>query len=481
MDKMSPESETALDYAGPDTPDAAGASHRSLEGMHGSVTVPHSSAGFWRQYRAFAGPALLVSVGYMDPGNWATDLAGGAQYKYNLMWVVALSSFMAIFLQVCSARLGIVTGKDLAQACRDYYPKWTRIPNWLGTEIAIMACDLAEVLGCAVAIHLLFPHITLFWAVIITAADVLLLLSLQSRGMRVIEAFILVLVVTIGTCYFIELFVLPTIKPSFGEIGGAIVRPGFTNPRTHLFDIGMVYVAIGIVGATVMPHNLYLHSALVQTRAFQKDDASVRRAIQLNTVDSVVALSIAFLVNASIMVLAAITFYGRDHVMTSTGQVVDLAQEGHDWIQLAYLTLEPLLGVASASVLFAVALLASGLSSTVTGTLAGQVVMEGFMHWRIRPWLRRAVTRLLAIIPAVVVIGIRGENAVNDLLTLSQVVLGLQLPLAMIPLLHFTSSKRRMGKFTNGKLLLAVGWTSCVLITSLDLYLLAGMLFGSSH
>jgi manganese transport protein len=456
----------------------ADAGPNSLDGLHRTVEVPLASAGFWRQYRAFAGPALLVSVGYMDPGNWATDLAGGAQYKYNLMWVVALSSFMAIFLQVCSARLGVVTGKDLAQACRDYYPKWTRIPNWLGTEVAIMACDLAEVLGSAVAIHLLFPSIPLFWAVLITAADVLLLLSLQSKGMRVIEAFILVLVLTIGTCYFLELFVLPHVKPSFGEIGGAIVRPGFTNPNTHLFDMGMVYVAIGIVGATVMPHNLYLHSALVQTRAFQKDDASVKRAIQLNTVDSVVALSIAFLVNASIMVLAAITFYGRSHVTTSTGQVVDLAQEGHDWIQLAYLTLEPLLGTAAASILFAVALLASGQSSTVTGTLAGQVVMEGFMHWRVRPWLRRTITRLLAIIPAVVVIGIRGENAVNDLLTLSQVILGMQLPLAMIPLLHFTSSKRRMGQFANGKVLLTIGWTSCVLITSLDLYLLYGMLFG---
>jgi manganese transport protein len=444
-------------------------SHPSLEGLHSSIEVPHSKAGFWRQYRAFAGPALLVSVGYMDPGNWATDLAGGAQYKYNLMWVVALSSFMAIFLQICSARLGVVTGKDLAQACRDYYPGWTRIPNWLGTELAIMACDLAEVLGSAVAIHLLFPSIPLFWAVIITALDVILLLSLQSKGMRFIEAFILVLVLTIGGCYFTELFILPHTTPNFGEIGGAIARPVFTNPRTGQFDHGMVFVAIGIVGATVMPHNLYLHSALVQTRAFQKDDASIRRAIQLNTIDSVVALSIAFLVNGSILVLAAITFYGHDTVTTSAGQVVDLTKEGHDWIQLAYLTLDPLLGVKVASILFAVALLASGQSSTVTGTLAGQVVMEGFMHWRVRPWVRRLITRGLAIIPAVVVIGIRGENAVNDLLTLSQVILGLQLPLAMIPLLHFTSSRRRMGKFKNGWVLLTIGWTSCALITSLDI------------
>jgi manganese transport protein len=482
MNEMSSEPRK-LEYATPQAPAAvptppADAGHRSLEEMHRTIPVPGHAAGFWRQYRAFAGPALLVSVGYMDPGNWATDLAGGAQYKYNLMWVVALSSFMAIFLQVCSARLGIVTGKDLAQACRDYYPRWTRVPNWLGTELAIMACDLAEVLGSAVAIHLLFPSIPLIWAVIITALDVLLLLSLQSRGMRFIEAFILVLVVTIGTCYFIELFVLPQTKPDFAQIGGAVVRPGFRHPATGLFDMGMVYVAIGIVGATVMPHNLYLHSALVQTRAFQTDQASVRRAIQLNTVDSTVALSIAFLVNASIMVLAAITFYGKGDVTLTNGQTVNLAQEGHDWIQLAYLTLEPLLGTAAASILFAVALLASGQSSTVTGTLAGQVVMEGFMHWRIRPWLRRMITRLLAIVPAVIVIGIRGQNAVNDLLTLSQVVLGLQLPLAMIPLLHFTSSRKRMGPFANGRVLLTVGWTSCVLITALDLYLLGSMLFG---
>src|SRR3954463_1557758 len=238
---------------------------RSLDDMHSSVAVPLPDASFWRQYRAFAGPALLVSVGYMDPGNWATDLQGGAKYKYGLMWVVALSSAMAIFLQICSARLGIVTGKDLAQACRDFYPSWTRIPNWLGTELAIMACDLAEVLGSAVAIHLLFPSIPLMLAVLITALDVLLLLSLQSFGMRIIEAFILALVVTIGACYFIEIFVLPQTRPDFGEMGHALMTPGFRHA-------GMIYVAIGIIGATVMPHNLYLHSALVQTRAFQSDE-----------------------------------------------------------------------------------------------------------------------------------------------------------------------------------------------------------------
>src|SRR6476620_7818239 len=233
----------------------------SLDGMHGTVAVPPANASFWRQYKAFAGPALLVSVGYMDPGNWATDLEGGASYKYGLLWVVALSSLMAIVLQVCSARLGIVTGKDLAQAGRDFYPAWTRVPNWLGTEIAIMACDLAEVLGSAVAIHLLFPGIPLIWAVVITAADVLLLLSLQSFGMRIIEAFILVLVLTIAFCYFTEIFIIPETRPDFGEMGHAPITPGFRHA-------GMIYVAIGIIGATVMPHNLYLHSALVQTRAF---------------------------------------------------------------------------------------------------------------------------------------------------------------------------------------------------------------------
>ena len=458
---MSSQGENTL----PPLVEAAGG-HKSLENLHGSVAVPASGASFWRQYRAFAGPALLVSVGYMDPGNWATDLEGGARYKYGLLWVVALSSLMAIFLQVCSARLGIVTGKDLAQACRDFYPAWTRWPNWLGTELAIMACDLAEVLGSAVAIHLLFPSVPLLWAVVITALDVLLLLSLQSFGMRIIEAFILVLVITIGACYFIEIFILPQTRPDFMEMGHALIRPGFR-------ESGMIYVAIGIIGATVMPHNLYLHSALVQTRAFQSDEKSIRKAIQLNTVDSVIALSIAFLVNASIMVLAAITFFGHASVTLAGGQVVKF---GEDWIQEAYHTLAPLLGTTAASILFAVALLASGQSSTVTGTLAGQVVMEGFMHWRVRPWIRRMITRLLAIVPAVLVIGVKGDQSVNDLLTLSQVVLGIQLPLAMFPLLHFTSSKARMGRWRNGVFLLIAGWTSCILITALDVYGLGGML-----
>lgn len=439
--------------------------HPSLEGMHETVAVPKAEAGFWRQYWAFAGPALLVSVGYMDPGNWATDLEGGARFRYGLLWVVALSSMMAIVLQICSARLGVVAGKDLAQACRDFYPKWTRVPNWISSEVAIAACDLAEVLGSAVAINLLFG-IPLMWAVIITAFDVLLLLSLQSFGMRLIEAFILVLVMTIAGCYFIEIFILPQTKPSFSEMGRALMSPGFGME-------GMVYVAIGIIGATVMPHNLYLHGALVQTRRFQKDERSIRRAIQFNSIDSVVSLSIAFMVNASIMVLAAITFYGKSSVTLPGGEVVTF---GNDWIQEAYLTLAPLLGTAAASVLFAVALLASGQSSTVTGTLAGQVVMEGFMHWRMRPWVRRIITRMVAIVPAIVVIAVKGDQSVTELLTLSQVILGIQLPLAMFPLLHFTSSKKRMGKFANGWFLLGAGWGSCLLITALDVYGLGSML-----
>jgi manganese transport protein len=435
--------------------------HRSLEGVHSSVHVPHPESGFWPQWRAFVGPAILISVGYMDPGNWGTDLQAGAQFKYGLLWVVGLSSLMAVFMQVISARLGVVTGKDLAQCCRDWYPAWTRWPNWLLSEVAIGACDLAEVLGSAVALNLLF-HIPLFWAVIITGLDVLFLLALQGFGMRTIEAVVVLLVATIAVCYFIEIFVLPETQPSFLEMGRALVTP-------HLRQAGMLYVAIGIIGATVMPHNLYLHSALVQSRRFQKDTSSIRSAIRFNTIDSVVALTVAFCVNAAILVLAATVFFGKQSVVVPGSQLVHFSPES-DWIRVAYLTLAPLLGTAAASTLFAVALLAAGQSSTITGTLAGQVVMEGFMHWRIRPWLRRLITRTLAILPAVFIIGFRGEGSVTDLLTLSQVVLALQLPFAMFPLLHFTSSKTRMGEWKNGWALLIAGWASAILITLMDVY-----------
>src|SRR6266705_3905380 len=435
--------------------------HVSLEGVHSSVEVPHHQAGFWEQWRAFVGPAILVSVGYMDPGNWGTDLQGGARFKYGLLWVVAAASLMAIFLQVISARLGVVTGKDLAQCCRDWYPKWTRWPNWLLSEVAIGACDLAEVLGSAVALNLMF-HIPLLWAVIITGLDVLLLLTLQRFGMRTIEAVVVLLIATIAVCYWLEIFVLPQTHPNFLEMGRGLITPNFRHA-------GMIYVAIGIIGATVMPHNLYLHSALVQSRKLQKDEGSIRSAIRFNTIDSGTALTVAFLVNAAILVLAATVFYGRTSVSVAGGGVVSFGANS-DWIRIAYLTLAPLLGTTLASTLFVIALLASGQSSTITGTLAGQVVMEGFMHWRIQPWVRRLITRLLAILPAVFIIGLRGEGSVTDLLTLSQVVLALQLPFAMFPLLHFTSSRKRMGEWKNGWALLIGGWGSAILITAMDIY-----------
>jgi len=451
---------------------AAPSGNVSLEGIHGTVEVPNPKAGFWKKWRAFVGPAILISVGYMDPGNWGTDLQAGAQFKYGLLWVVGLASLMAIFMQVISSRLGVVTGKDLAQCCRDWYPRWTRWPNWLFCEVAIGACDLAEVLGSAVALNLLF-HIPLLWAVIITGLDVLLLLALQRFGMRTIEAVVLLLVATIGVCYFLELFVLPATQPNFLEMGRALATPG-------LRQAGMVYVAIGIIGATVMPHNLYLHSALVQSRRLQKDEASIRSAIRFNTIDSVAALTVAFFVNAAIMVLAAIVFYGKTSATMADGAVVTFSPDS-DWIRIAYLTLAPLLGTTLASTLFAVALLASGQSSTITGTLAGQVVMEGFMHWRIAPWLRRLITRALAIIPAVLIIGLRGDSSVTDLLTLSQVVLALQLPFAMLPLLHFTSSRQRMGTWKNGWVLLVAGWGSALLITAMDVWGLPDSLKSAWH
>src|SRR5690242_6343318 len=295
---------------------------RSLEGIHSTVAVPHPTAGFWQHWRAFAGPAILVSVGYMDPGNWGTDLQGGARYKYDLLWVVGLASLMAIFMQVISARLGVVTGKDLAQCCRDWYPSWTRWPNWLLSEFAIAACDLAEVLGSAVALNLLF-HVPLFWAVVITGLDVLLLLTLQRFGMRTIEAVILLLVLTIGACYSIEIFVLPQTRPSFPELGAALLTPGFR-------EAGMLYVAIGIIGATVMPHNLYLHSALVQSRSFQRDVPSMKKAIRFNTIDSVAALAVAFLVNAAILILAGLVFFGKTSVEVPGSGLVRFSADS-DW------------------------------------------------------------------------------------------------------------------------------------------------------
>jgi manganese transport protein len=440
--------------------DASNQSGLSLEGLHGSVQVPPDKAGFWRQLAAFFGPAVLISVAYVDPGNWGTDLAAGAKFKYGLLWVVALASLMAIFLQIIAARVGVATGRDLAQCCYDWYPKWTRLPNWLLAEVAIIACDLAEVLGSAVALNLMF-HIPIFWAVVITSADVLLLLVLQRFGMRTIEAIILLLVLTIAVCYYIEIFVLPQVQPGFLEIGRQMLRPRLDSP-------GMTYLAIGIIGATVMPHVLYLHPALVQSRRFQKDDASIRKAIRYNTIDVSANLSVAFLINAAIVILAALVFYGKSSVTAPGGQVIAF-NDSTDWMRAAYLTLAPLLGTVAGSWLFAIALLASGQSATIVGTLAGQVVMEGFMRWRIAPWLRRLITRLFAIIPTIIFIGLRGANNVTNLLILSQVILALQLPFAMFPLLHFASSRKRMGQWRLGWFLLAAGWGSALLITVFDL------------
>ncbi len=443
----------------PENPESR--AHPSLEGMHNTVAVPNNEAGFWQNWRAFVGPAVLVSVGYMDPGNWGTDLTGGAQFKYALLWVIALASFMAVILQVISARLGVATGKDLAQCCRDYLPKWSRWPNWISMEIAIGATDLAEALGSAVALNLLF-HIPIAWAIVITAADVLLLLALQGFGMRMIEAVVTVFVATIGVCYAIEIFILPQTQPSFLEMGQALLQPSFRQT-------GMLVIAIGMIGATVMPHNLFLHSALVQTRKFQRDDRSIRNAIRFNTIDSSVALAVAFVVNAAILVLAAMVFYGKNSVTVAGGQVVMFSPDS-DWIRIAHLTLAPLLGTTFASTLFAVALLASGQSSTITGTLAGQVVMEGFMNWRIRPWLRRMISRTLAVVPAILIISVRGGGSVTDLVNLSQVILCLILPFAMFPLLYFASSRKIMGKWTSGWFLIILGWGSALLITVMDLY-----------
>lgn len=452
---MQPEMETAAEVAH--------GAHLSLAAMHDTVAVPEAQAGFWRHWKAFVGPAVLVSVGYMDPGNWGTDLQAGAQYHFHLLWVVAVASLMAIFMQILAARLGVVTGKDLAQCCRDWYPRWTRWPNWLLSEIAIAACDLAEVLGSAVALNLLF-HIPLLWAVIITGFDVLLLLALQRYGVRTLEAVISLLIVTMGVCYWLEIFVLPATQPSFREMGRALLHPAFGN-------YAMMYVAIGIIGATVMPHNLYLHSALVQSRKLRRDKPSLRKALQFNTLDSTVALTLAFFLNAAILVLAAMVFYGKAGVLLPGGTYVHFTADT-DWIRQAYLTLEPLLGTFAGSLFFAIALLASGQSSTITGTLAGQVVMEGFMHWHIAPWMRRMITRLFALIPAVLIIGLHGNSSVTDLLTLSQVILALQLPFAMYPLLHFTSFRKRMGEWRSPAWLQIAGWSTAVLITAADIYAL---------
>jgi manganese transport protein len=446
----------------PARPPKHGEELRSLSEVHRSVPVP--AGGTWlRRLFAFAGPAYLVSVGYMDPGNWATDLAGGARFGYQLIWVLLMSNLMAVLLQTLSARLGVVTGKDLAQACRDYYPSWLSAPLWILCEIAIVACDLAEVLGAAIGMKLLF-HIPLLWGVAITALDVLLLLALSRLGMRRMEAFILMLVATIGICFAIEMALS---HPSLGAILRGFIPRGedgtFTlfrrDPTGGLSVLGLnsasLYIAMGILGATVMPHNLYLHSALVQSRAVEHSDEGKRQACRMNLVDSAVALNCALFVNAGILILAAAAFHTSGH------QNIAKLEDAHQ-------LLAPLLGTSLASIVFAIALLCSGQASTITGTLAGQIVMEGFLRIRIRPWLRRLISRGLAIIPAALFIGLRGPDAVDDLLVLSQVVLSLQLSFAVIPLITFTSDREKMGAFANPPWVIALAVLTAVIIVGLN-------------
>jgi manganese transport protein len=423
----------------------------SLPESHHSVAVPRG-VSFWRKALAFAGPGYMVAVGYMDPGNWATDLAGGARFGYLLLSVILLSNIMAILLQALALKLGIATGRDLAQACRDHYSRPVSFALWVLCEIAIAACDLAEVIGSAIALNLLFG-IPLIWGVCLTALDVLLILLLQHKGFRYLEALVIALVAAIGACFAVELLMA---RPVFGEVvRGLIPRAEIvTNPA-------MLYIAIGILGATVMPHNLYLHSSIVQTRNVLPDAGSKREAIRFATFDSTVALLFAFFINAAILILAAATFHQSGHQ-----EVADIGD--------AYRLLTPLLGTTIASTLFAVALLASGQNSTITGTLAGQIVMEGFLNIRLPAWLRRLITRLIAIIPAVIVTALHGEKGAGSLLILSQVILSLQLSFAVIPLVYFTSQRAKMGEFVNGKLLAGTAWLVAVAIVGLNAWLLFG-------
>ncbi len=412
-------------------------------------TVPVGTIGWWRKLVAFAGPGYLVAVGYMDPGNWATDLAGGSRFGYTLLSVVLISNLMAVLLQGLASKLGIVTGRDLAQACRDHYSTPVVWALWILCEIAIAACDLAEVIGSAIALNLLFG-IALPVGVMITALDVLLLLYLQNKGVRVLEALVITLVATVGVCFAFELILA---RP---DIGG--VMRGFIPTADIMRDRDKLYIAIGILGATVMPHNLYLHSSIVQTRKYAQDVPGKREAVKYAFIDSTIALSFALFINAAILIVAAASFH--------TSGNANVAE-----IQDAYKLLTPLLG-AGAGTVFALALLASGQNSTLTGTLAGQIVMEGFLEIRIRPWLRRLITRLIAIVPAVIVSLIGGESGTARLLILSQVVLSLQLSFAVFPLVMFTSSRLKMGEFVNPAWLKVLAYTVATVIAGLNLWLL---------
>ena len=421
----------------------------SLPEVHRTIAIP-DKVKFWRKLAAFTGPGYLVAVGYMDPGNWATDLAGGAQFGYTLLSVILISNLMAVLLQSLCVRLGVATGRDLAQACRDNFsPKFSFV-LWILSEIAIMACDLAEVVGSAIALKLLFG-IPLLVGVCLTAADVLIILLLQKKGFRLIEAFVIALIALISFCFALELL--------FSHPAVAEVFAGFVPQTEIVSNPTALYIAIGILGATVMPHNLYLHSSIVQTRAWGKTITQKREAIKFATIDSTVALTLALFVNAAILILSAATFH-----FSGYRQVAE--------IEDAYQLLSPLLGVSAASILFAVALLASGQNSTLTGVLAGQIVMEGFINIRVKPWLRRLITRSLAIIPAILVIAVAGENKTTDLLVLSQVILSLQLSFAVVPLVMFTSKPEIMGELVNPRWLKILAWTIAIIIIVLNFWLL---------
>jgi manganese transport protein len=427
-------------------------SHKSLEEVHESIDT-RNKTGFFKKIFAFFGPAYLVSVGYMDPGNWATDIAGGSQFGYRLLWVLLMSNIMAVLLQSLSARLGIVRMRDLAQASKESYPPFINFILYFLAEIAIAACDLAEVLGMAIGLQLLFG-IPLLWGVCLTLLDTFLLLFLINKGMRLMEAFILALVAIIGGAFLMEMIFA---KPVASELVTGLI-PGIPNNEA-------LYIAIGIIGATVMPHNLYLHSSLVQSRRFEKSFKKIKEAIKYNIIDSVIALNLAFFVNAAILILSAATFYKSG--MFEVSEIKD-----------AHKFLQPLLGTYWAPMLFAIALIASGQSSTLTGTLAGQIVMEGYLNLRIKPWIRRVITRMFAIIPAVIVISIMGEDSVGKLLILSQVILSLQLGFAVIPLIHFVSDKRKMGEFAIGIVTKSFAWLIAGVIVILNVKLVISQLTG---
>jgi manganese transport protein len=413
----------------------------SLPEVHRTIPIA-AGASWFRKILAFAGPGYLVAVGYMDPGNWATDIGGGSRFGYTLLSVIVLSNVMAMILQALSAKLGIVTGRDLAQACREQYSRPTTLVLWVLCEVAIAACDLAEVLGSAVALKLLFG-VPLLAGVVITAFDVLIVLALQGRGFRLIEAFVVTLIATIAACFAYEIFFA---QPLWREAAHGLI------PRAEIFrNREMLYIAIGILGATVMPHNLYLHSSIVQTRAFGASARDRREALRYAVFDSTLALGFALFINAAILVLGAAAFHTRG--LHNVAEIAD-----------AYKLLSPVLGASLASTLFACALLASGQNSTLTGTLAGQIVMEGFLDIRLKPWVRRLITRAIAIIPAVLVIGIAGEGKVTSLLILSQVVLSFQLPFAVIPLIQFTGSRAKMGEFANSRATSFIAWVVAITI-----------------